>query len=107
MKKHQETKKKKWSYAAILLGAICFAGNLSLAYANTSGVQLQIQEQVVSLNQGSAEQLQQIKGIGPKLAQRIIDYRDENGLFETKEDLMNVKGIGELKFNKIKDSIQI
>jgi comEA protein len=107
MKKHQKNKVKNWGYLALLIGFACLSGNLNLAHANSSGVQLQIQEQLISLNQGSAEELQQIKGIGPVLAQRIIDYRNENGLFKTKEALMDVKGIGQLKFNKIKDSIQI
>lgn len=106
MKKHQKEVRKR-GYIALLIGLMSLWGNYSVALANSSGVQLHVQEQLISLNQGSSEELQQIKGIGPVLAQRIIDYRNENGLFKTKEALMNVKGIGELKFNKIKDSIQI
>lgn len=60
--------------------------------------------QMVSLNTASAEELSTLSGIGPAMAARIIEYREENG-FSALEDLMNVKGIGEKTFEKLRDHI--
>lgn len=62
---------------------------------------------VVSINTGSLEELDSLPGIGPSTAQSIIDYRNANGLFQKVEDIMNVKGIGEAKFEKMKDLITL
>ncbi|TYT22436.1 ComEA family DNA-binding protein [Dictyoglomus thermophilum] len=59
----------------------------------------------VNINTASKEELESLPGIGPTLAQRIIEYREENGVFTSAEDLLNVKGIGEKKLEKIKDQI--
>lgn len=56
----------------------------------------------VHLNTDSAEQLQQLKGIGAKKAQAIVDYRQQHGPFQQIEDLKKVKGIGEQTFEKNK-----
>jgi len=45
--------------------------------------------------------------VGPKLAQRIIDYREKNGGFKKLEDLMNVQGIGEKNFLKLKSKLSV
>ena len=59
----------------------------------------------ISINTASAGQLCTLRGIGPSTAARIIEYREENGLFQTLEDLMRVKGIGSSTFEKIRDQI--
>jgi competence protein ComEA len=61
----------------------------------------------VNLNTASKELLETLPGIGPSTAQKIADYRDEVGLFTQIEDIMNVSGIGEGKFDKIKDQITV
>lgn len=61
----------------------------------------------VNLNQASAEELMALKGIGPKTAERIIAYRTENGPFQTPDQIVLVKGIGNAKFEKIKDQIVV
>ena len=48
----------------------------------------------ININQASAGELIQLKGIGPKLAERIVQYREEHGPFRVPEDIMKVKGIG-------------
>ena len=59
----------------------------------------------VDINKGGLEELEAIKGVGPALAERIMTYRKENGNFKTPEDLMNVKGIGQAKFSRIKEQV--
>lgn len=61
----------------------------------------------ISINSATIEELCTLSGIGEATAQRIIDYRTNNGLFTSIEDLMNVKGIGEKKFENIKDDITL
>ena len=53
------------------------------------------------------EELKKLKGIGPAMAQRIIDYREANGSFQAPEDIMQVKGIGKAKYAKLKEQIAI
>ncbi|MBQ9266930.1 MAG: helix-hairpin-helix domain-containing protein [Clostridia bacterium] len=62
---------------------------------------------VVNINTATSSELQTLDGIGPSMASKIIDYREKNGYFTQPEDIMNVSGIGESKYNKIKDKITI
>ena len=60
---------------------------------------------LISINTSDLNGLLQIPKIGEKTAQAIIDYRNQHGLFQILEDLMKVKGIGQAKFDFIKDKI--
>ncbi|WP_428909191.1 helix-hairpin-helix domain-containing protein [Niallia sp. Krafla_26] len=61
----------------------------------------------VNLNKASQTELLTLTGIGPSKADAIIQYREENGSFEKIEDLMEISGIGEKTFEKLKDQISI
>jgi competence protein ComEA len=61
----------------------------------------------VNLNTATAAQIETLPGIGPKAAQRIIEYRQKNGGFKKIEELMNVKGIGEKSFLKLKPLVVV
>lgn len=63
--------------------------------------------QKVNINHASQTELQELPGIGPSLAAQILVYRNENGSFKQVEDLQNVKGIGDAKFQKIKDLVTV
>jgi len=63
--------------------------------------------QVVNINKADAEALQNIRGIGPALAKRIVDHRSEFGPFKSADDLAKVRGIGEAKLQKMKNQIAV
>ena len=63
--------------------------------------------QVVNINTASAAEFEALPGIGPKMAARIIEYRQKNGPFKKVEELMNVRGIGEKNFLKLKAQLTI
>lgn len=62
---------------------------------------------VVNINKADETELQSLNGIGESLATSIVQYRKENGKFETIEDLKNVPGIGDSKFENIKEYIKV
>lgn len=63
--------------------------------------------QKININNADSSTLQRLPGIGPILAQRIIDYRKNIGRFKSIQQLLNVKGIGLSKFAEIEDKVQI
>ena len=67
----------------------------------------QSQPQLLSLNQATAIQLEDLPGVGPALAGRMIDWRLANGGFKSKDDLLNVSGIGDKLFSGIKDLVTL
>lgn len=64
-------------------------------------------ETIININKADSEQLQNLTGIGESTALSIIKYREENGKFNTIEEIMNVPGIGENKFENIKEKIKV
>jgi competence protein ComEA len=61
----------------------------------------------LSLATATAEQLDELDGIGPTLSERIVEYRAENGGFRSLEDLREVEGIGEKRFETLRDALQL
>ena len=61
----------------------------------------------ININTASPSELEALPGVGAKTAARIVEYRQKNGPFKKVEDLMNVRGIGEKNFVKLKPQITV
>lgn len=110
---------------AIAADAVSMAGGMTpeaveasvnLARVLSDGEQLRVLAQdayqeaasgLISLNSATSAQLEELSGIGPATAKRILDYRQANGPFASIEELMQVSGIGPSLFGKIKDQITL
>jgi competence protein ComEA len=62
---------------------------------------------LININTADSTELQKLSGVGPSTAEKIITYRKEYGGYKKIEELMNVSGIGEKTFNKLKNSIRV
>lgn len=65
------------------------------------------EKSVVNINTATKDELMRLNGVGEKKAETIIEYREENGLFNKKEDLMNIPGIGQKTFENLQEHIEI
>ena len=96
--------------AELLDEADTSAMNLLLTLRDKDSIYVPYQKEgvsLISINSASKEELMTLPGIGEVIAQRIIDYRNSNGLFQTLEDLKKVKGIGEKTFEKLREKIRL
>lgn len=82
------------------------SGNTGVVTSGNGQVSTKKEEKLmININTANEKQLEQLAGIGNSIATRIVEYRKENGKFNSIEDIKNVSGIGDAKFNKIKDNI--
>ena len=84
--------------------------NIEDSYITTeSGASIQETQtktsQKVNINTASQQELETLTGVGPSIASKIVEYRKQNGLFKTIDDIKNVSGIGDNKFESFKDEI--
>ncbi len=94
-------KKNRLAAAALAftLAFLTFAGSAFAAKPLPAGK--------VNVNSASVEQLEALPGIGPKLAARIVEYRQKSGPFKNAEELINVRGIGEKSFAKLQPYVSL
>jgi len=96
---------------SLVIGMLLLAGAGTLdaqtPRQKSSGAATSVASKPIDLNTATAAQLETLPGIGPATAQRIVEYREKNGAFKKIEELMNVRGIGEKSFLKIKDLITV
>lgn len=83
------------------------SSSLSGDYSIGSDSRESSSKQIVNINSASQTELELLPGIGPSLALKIIEYRNENGKFSKIDDIKNVKGIGDAKFESLKDFITV
>lgn len=119
------TRQEKYIIVFLIIGAIC---GVSYSYYKKSHppIRLQFRQPLpkddilqkeldslleeaksVDVNRASLEELMKLNGVGPVLAHRIIEYRRQNGPFQSKAELKKVPGIGPKKFEAVKDYIVI
>ncbi len=94
-----------WTMAAVLLVAVsvtAMSDRLALTPLTTEVVTTTsaVQTLTVNLNTATAEELQQLEGVGEVLSERIIAYREKHGSFRSVEDLLDVQGVGETRLEK-------
>jgi competence protein ComEA len=94
------------AWALILCLSIGLAMVPPTAVAQKNSAQSSTSEKV-NLNTATIEELQAIPGIGPAMAKRVVEYRAKVGKFTKIEDILNVKGIGEKTFQKMKDRLTV
>lgn len=83
-------------------------GESALGTTTTSSSSSSSQQQgKININTASLSDLDKLPGVGPATAQKIIDYRTQKGTFGSIEEIKEVNGIGEAKYNKLKDLITI
>lgn len=90
----------------LALCALLIAGS-PVAAAPAQNPAAVAEKATLNLNAATLEQLETLPGIGRKVAERIVEYRVKSGGFKKIEELMNVKGIGEKSFLKIKPLISV
>ena len=72
-----------------------------------AGAAKSLPEGMVNINTADEKELDKLPGVGPAMAKRIVEYRTENGAFQAPEEIKRVKGIGDTKYEKMKDKIAL
>lgn len=92
-------------FAAVCMLAVALLEDFRTSISESHFEEYAVYEDAVDINTASKEELTTLDGIGDAIAERIIKYREETRKFETPEDLMNIRGIGEKVLEKNKGKI--
>jgi competence protein ComEA len=87
---------------ALCAGPVCVEAAQNTARSGSASACQRASGELMDLNQASAAQLESLPGLGVVTAERIIAYREEHGGFKKTEELMNVRGIGERNFLRLR-----
>ena len=115
MKKMMKTVEVKEMFKAGLLALMVAIAGLTFAAEETAKTQVKQEQKAkdgggetrININTADATALDTLPRVGPAIAKRIIEFREENGPFKSVEELMNVSGIGDKTFDQLKDLIKI
>ncbi|MBL7071644.1 MAG: helix-hairpin-helix domain-containing protein [Candidatus Omnitrophica bacterium] len=117
------TKQEKYIVIFLIAGAVCGASYsyykkshppIDISFKKVLQQDASLQRELdllleeaksININQASFEEMMMLNGVGPALAHRIIEYRRQNGPFRSKEDILNIPGIGPKKFEAVKERI--
>ncbi len=106
-----EAEKSQINLAALLEDGemldVPFVEGASPVLATPGATVVAVTTELININTASAEELDSLPSIGPSLAQRIIEYREQNGPFINAEDIINVPGIGPGNYERFKDLITV
>lgn len=100
-------KKQSFVVLTFMLASFLMLTGVNPAFSKEEKASSQPQIEQVNLNKASLEELENVNGIGPVIAQRIIDYRTTNGSFKSIEELSQVNGIGRVKYEKMKEQLTL
>ena len=93
--------------ALAIVSLLAAAPPLVIAQTTSRAAKASATAGIVNINTASATDLEALPGIGAKTAARIVEYRQKNGPFKKIEELMNVRGVGEKNFLKLKPQITV
>lgn len=94
-------------FAMLCMLNVFFIEEFRIPMSSSHFEEYQVAADAVDINTATKEELKTLDGIGDAIAERIIKYREETHRFETKEDLMNIRGIGEKFLEKNKGRIAV
>ena len=93
--------------ALVLAAALVLFGSFTVEAQRATKPPVAASTETINLNSATAAQIASLPGIGLKTAELVVQYRQKNGPFKKIEEIMNVRGVGEKSFLRIKDRLTV